>query len=145
MHDLTPACFLNIFRLLTTLSTFTKCTKSLPVSSALHMLFSQTEKLFLHVAWLTSGHLRSKLICTSSESSLKEKNLVPYCVVSLPPAHKTQLIYYCTLIYVIFKLNVCLALYTISSISGIVSILCTAIFLTLSIVPGTAKAQNYSK
>lgn len=144
MHDLTPACFLNIFRLLTTLSTFTKCTKSLPVSSALHMLFSQTEKLFLHVAWLTSGHLRSKLICTSSESSLKEKIWSPI-VLSLSPRHKTQLIYYCTLIYVIFKLNVCLALYTISSISGIVSILCTAIFLTLSIVPGTAKAQNYSK
>lgn len=143
MHDLTPVRFLNIFHLLTTLSTFTKCTKSLPVSSALHMLFSQTEKLLLHFAWLTSGHLRSKLICTSSEKLPEKENLVPYCVIS-PRRHKTQLICYCTLIYVILKLNACLTLYTISSISGIVSVLCTAIFLTLSIVPGTAKAQNYS-
>lgn len=43
----------------------------------------------------------------------------------------------------IFKLNAYLTFYTVSSTSGILSILCTAISLTLSTVPGTAEAQNY--
>ena len=56
---------MSLLPLLTTMLTpafffFTKCTKSLPISSASHMLFPQIKKLFLHFAWWTAGHLRSK-------------------------------------------------------------------------------------
>lgn len=113
LHDLVAAyleCLILLFSLLTTLFTlaffwFTKCIKSFSVLSAAQMIFSWTEKL-LYFAWLTSGHLRTMFKLKFS----KREHQMPYYVFS-PLSQLCSYLY----VYVIWKLNTYVTLYTVNS------------------------------